>query len=154
MKRLNQSTPKAAPRCLSVFAACLCGLWFSPAGAHEYYVQEFTLIHPYAVATAIDADAAPVYFKVEGVTIGDRLLSAYTPHAGRVEFRRGSNALESEAPQSIAIEPGGSDVFGPDDLHLLLRYLKAPLRLGRSYGLTLVFEKAGPVNVMVSVGAH
>jgi hypothetical protein len=35
-----------------------------------------------------------------------------------------------------------------------LRDLRSPLQWGRSYAMTLVFERAGEVQVMVSVGSH
>ena len=39
-------------------------------------------------------------------------------------------------------------------VHLVMLDLKSPLQWGRSYPLTLVFEKAGAIDTMLSVGAH
>ena len=44
--------------------------------------------------------------------------------------------------------------FGADHPHFLLRGLKGPLQWGRSYQMTVVFERAGAIQVMVSIGAH
>ena len=44
--------------------------------------------------------------------------------------------------------------FKAGENHLLLKGLKAPLEWGRSYTMGLKFERAGVINVMVSVGAH
>jgi copper(I)-binding protein len=37
---------------------------------------------------------------------------------------------------------------------MVLRNLKVPLQLGRSYEMTMFFEKSGALQVMVSIGAH
>jgi copper(I)-binding protein len=128
--------------------------------AHEYYVAGFTLIHPWAEPTPPDATTAAVYFHVEQIAVNDRLVSAQTPYAGSVEFRaaaRHGNPADDDgqAPlAALALVAGQEMAFVPGQAHLLLRDLKAPLQWGRSYAMTLVFERAGEVQVMVSVGAH
>lgn len=107
--------------------ACLLAL---PLAAHEYPVDGFTLVHPWADASEPGATDAAVHFKLEDVTQADRLVRASTPYAESVEVRG------EQAPQ------------------LVLHGLKAPLQWGRSYLMTLEFERAGPIVVMLSVGAH
>jgi copper(I)-binding protein len=101
-----------------------------PLLAHEYQADGFTLIHPWADATGPGATDAPVHYTLEEVTREDRLLRASTPYAEQVEIR------------------------GPDAPQLVMHGLKAPLEWGRSYLMTLEFERAGPIVVMISVGAH
>jgi hypothetical protein len=36
----------------------------------------------------------------------------------------------------------------------MLRGLVTPLQWGRSYEMWVVFEKAGPIDVQISIGAH
>jgi copper(I)-binding protein len=132
----------------------LC-LIVSPAigAAHEYYAPNFTVIHPWADATEPDAKSAPIYFKLESVQGKDRLLKVMTPYAESVEFRANDN--KSAKPlKTIDFAPADAIDFGKDKPHLLLKGLKTPLQWGRSYQMTMVFEKAGPLQVMVSVGAH
>ena len=45
-------------------------------------------------------------------------------------------------------------LFEPGHPHLLLRGLVTPLQWGRSDGMRVVFEKAGAVDVQISIGAH
>jgi copper(I)-binding protein len=70
-----------------------------------------------------------------------------------VEFRAGPDA---SAPPlaSIAITAGPDMAFKASGYHLLLKGLKAPLEWGRNYSMGLKFERAGVINVLVSVGAH
>jgi copper(I)-binding protein len=139
---------------ISCAVALLAAASFTPfADAHEYYLPGMTFVHPWAEPTAPGAKSAPVYFTVEGVSKTDRLVRAMTPVAEKVEFRDAGPA--GKAPlKNITIQPGGDTEFTEGKRHLLLTGLKTPLQWGRSYEMTLVFEKGGPVQVQVSVGAH
>lgn len=122
--------------------------------AHEYDVPGFTLIHPWANPTPPEAQDAAVYFTLDSVSVEDRLLRASTRYAEQVELRSGDDR-EAPAAAAIAVVPGAQPAFMPGGRpHLLLKGLKMPLQWGRSYSMTLVFERAGPVAVMVSIGAH
>jgi hypothetical protein len=124
-----------------------------PSGAHEYYTPNFTVVHPWAEATQPDATQAPVFFVLESIAKEDRLLRAFTPLAETVEFRAGDDA--GQLPLAEFLIPVAEKVeYLPGKAHLLLKGLKAPLQWYRSYQMTLVFEKAGLVNVMISIGAH
>ncbi len=144
-RALSALPVRAALLTLSL-AAC------TAAAAHEYFLPGFTLIHPWAEATEAGATSAPVYFTVENVSAADRLLRVVTPLAERVEIREA--AASRPALKSLPIGPGTPTSFTPGHAHLVLQGLRQPLEWGRSYGMTLMFEKAGPVQVMLSVGAH
>ena len=123
------------------------------ATGHEYYGASFTLIHPWAEATNPGITEASVYMDFEAITSGDRLLSAYTPIAETVELRDGPDATQMAISQ-ISIPAGDTFRLQPGTPHLLIKGLRMPLKSGRSYLLSLRFEKSGFIKVMVSVGAH
>ena len=125
----------------------------SPTHAHEYYADGFTVVHPWGEASDRAARDAPIFMTIESISKNDRLLSAYTSLADRVELRAGA---DTSAPPlaSIAIIAGQDMAFKADQAHLLLKGLKAPLEWGRNYSMGLKFERAGVINVLVSVGAH
>ena len=62
----------------------------------------------------------------------------------------------AKAPALAVIEivPAERLLFEPGHPHLLLRGLVTPLPLGHSDGMRVVFEKAGAVDVQISIGAH
>ena len=124
-----------------------------PAQAHEYYAEGFTFIHPWADASVPGATDAAVYFKLDGVRRDDRLLSASSRLAERVELRADDDSA-APALDSISIAPADQLLFGPGRPHLLLRGLVTPLQWARSYDLRVVFEKAGVLDMQISIGAH
>lgn len=139
-----------------LIASCAASLLLAAgtaASAHEYYAKNFTMIHPWAEATAPGATEAPVYFKLEGVTAGDRIVRGAATFAQNVELRAGADRA-APAAKDLPVPVADVVEFVPGKAHVLLRGLKAPLQDGRSYLMTLEFEKAGPLLLMISVGAH
>ena len=53
--------------------------------------------------------------------------------------------------EAVDILPGESSVLQPGGLHVMLMGLKEPLVDGKSYPLTLEFERAGSVDVKVMI---
>jgi len=148
MKKID--TKKIVAMAMIALAAILIS---SPTHAHEYYADGFTVVHPWGEASDPAARDAPIFMTIESISKNDRLLSAYTRLADRVEFRAGA---DTSAPplDSIAIIAGQDMAFKADQAHLVLKGLKAPLEWGRNYSMGLRFERAGVINVLVSVGAH
>ena len=101
----------------------------------------------------------PTAAQIADIAEDDRLLSANTNIAERVEFRAAAVAPAEVGGQPVLVNdialPGGTSIaLVPESTHLVLVNLTAPLLWQRSYPLTLVFEKAGIVQVMVSIGEH
>ena len=57
----------------------------------------------------------------------------------------------SQDVKALSIPGRGELILRSDGPHIVLSGLKKPLRAYDSFALTLVFEKAGAVNVQVSV---
>ena len=54
---------------------------------------------------------------------------------------------------SVEIPPGGEAKLAPRGTHVMLMGLKAPLVAGKSFPLTLEFERAGAVEVEAKIQA-
>jgi Uncharacterized protein conserved in bacteria len=85
----------------------------------------------------------------------DKLLAASSDVAAATELHthlhedgvmkmRKVAAIDVAAGQTVMLQPGG--------YHVMFMGLKAPLKQGTTFPLILTFEKAGSVNVEVSVG--
>ena len=85
----------------------------------------------------------------------DRLLSASSPAAGKVEIHemtmQDGVMKMRELAGGLPIEAGKTASLAPGGYHLMLTDLKAPLKEGDLLELTLVFEKAGEIQVEATV---
>lgn len=147
---LAGSTRRAIAAATMLALSCLT----HSAHAHEYYAAGFKIIHPWSIHTESNQTSAPVYMHFEGITESDRLISASTPIADKVDIVGSPSGGDTPTQPGIAL-PAGQDLeLKPGQQHLLLTGLKVQLLESRSYPLTLVFEKSGTVETMLSVGGH
>ncbi|MGN6390164.1 MAG: copper chaperone PCu(A)C [Burkholderiaceae bacterium] len=145
---------RSLPALLALAAALAAG---APAQAHEYDAGSLHIVHPHARATVPAQPTGAAYLKIENRgSAPDRLLSASTPAAQSVEIhsmRMDGNVMRMREVPSLDLPPQSSVVLEPGtDYHLMLQGLKAPLKAGDKFPMTLQFEKAGKVDVSVVVG--
>jgi copper(I)-binding protein len=85
----------------------------------------------------------------------DRLVSAASPVAGVVQIHEmkmeGDLMKMNELPDGIDIPAGETVALAPGGLHIMFMQLTQPLVEGSRIPLTLTFEKAGSVEVELSV---
>lgn len=109
----------------------------------------------WARSTPPGAKTAAAYMTV--VNTGheaDRLVATSTPVAGMADIHRSSeeNGVMKMRPAGpIDVKPGTPVALSPGGLHVMMMDLKQPLNDGQSFPLTLVFEKAGKIQVNVHV---
>ena len=122
--------------------------------AHSYKVGAIDIDHPNARPTAAGQSVGGGFMTFVNKGAADRLLSAKTAVAtsvqvhsmtmdGNVMKMRQLDALELPAGQTVELKPGA--------YHLMLVGLKAPLKSGDTFAMTLKFDKAGEVVVTVNV---
>jgi copper(I)-binding protein len=98
------------------------------------------------------AAAAPVYLHIVSAKDPDKLLGIEVAAAEKVELRDDSQAGGRSVPiPVIDIPPGGTVNFAPGGRYLNLVGLKAPLKEGESFLITLKFDKAGTSSTSVKV---
>lgn len=136
-----------------LLAALLLLTAVATADARSFQLGDLEIGYPFARATAGRTGAAYLSVANKGRT-PDRLLSARTTEAtatelhatvrdGEVMKMRPAGIVDLPAGQTVRFEPGG--------LHVMLIGLVRPLKEGDRISLTLVFEKAGAIEVVVNV---
>ena len=126
------------------------------AFAHDYKLGALEIDHPWTRATPGGAKVGGGYLVVKNTgDTPDRLISATSPAAGKVEIhemaikdgvmimRPLKDGLEIPAHGEVALKPGG--------YHIMLMDLKGPIVMDQPVSATLVFEKAGKVDVVFKV---
>ncbi|MBV8538585.1 MAG: copper chaperone PCu(A)C [Alphaproteobacteria bacterium] len=128
-------------------------LWTMPAVQAAPSAIEVT--GAWARSTPPGAKSAAAYLTV--VNTGqdaDRLVAASTPVAGTADVHRTTNdngVMKMRPAGPLDVKPGTPVVLSPGGLHVMMMDLKQPLADGQDFPLTLVFEKAGKVQVSVHV---
>lgn len=146
------------------FATLLAGIVLLAAGsasAHGYKLGSLEIGHPWARATPKGATVGGGYLKItNNGTTPDRLVSGSSPIAARFEVHEMSmdNGVMKMRPlkDGVEIKPGQTVELKPGGMHIMLVDLKAPIKAGDHVKGTLVFEKAGSVDIeyiAVPVGA-
>jgi len=132
-------------------------LFSAAALAHEYAKADIFIDHPWARPGKAATVPAAVYFEiVNRGEAGDRLLSAKSARAEHVELhvseksetgivsmRLLKDGLTVDGLAKVSMETGS--------YHVMLIGLEGKLRLGESFPMTLNFEKAGEIEILVHV---
>jgi hypothetical protein len=126
--------------------------------AHDYKVGPLEIKHPWSRATPKGASVAGGYLTVVNTgTTSDRLIGGSSAVAGRFEIhqmRTIDGVMQMRAlPAGIEIKPGQAVELKPGSFHLMFMPLKRPLETGERVKGTLVFEKAGTIEVEYAIEA-
>lgn len=140
---------------IAFFAAALFALTSAPLSAHEYKVGDLQIGHPWARATPKGAPVGGGYLKITNTgNTPDRLVSGSVDFADRFEVHEMSmdnGVMKMRPATGIEIKPGETVELKPGGLHVMFVGLKKQLEQGQRVKGTLVFEKAGKVDVEFAV---
>jgi hypothetical protein len=124
---------------------------------HHSKTQGVVIDDPWARATPGRSGNGAAYFKVTNHgKAADRVVAAVSPVARRAELHahiKEGGVMRMRKVAGVDLAPGASAVFEPGGYHVMLMGLKEPLKQGARFPLTLRFEKAGDIDVTVTVGA-
>jgi periplasmic copper chaperone A len=139
-------------------AALLAILVAAPARAEEVQAGGLVITQAWSRATPGGAKIGGGYLTIENKgTTPDRLIGGSGDMAAKVELHEMSvkdGVMTMRAlDKGLAIEPGKTVKLAPGGYHLMLMDLKNPLKQGDKVPVTLEFEKAGKVNLLLDVQA-
>ena len=138
-----------------LFAAILA-LVANTTFAHEYKAGSLEIKHPWARATPKGAAVGGGYMTIINTgTAPDRLVGFSSPAADKFqihEMKMTNGVMQMRPlPNGIEIKPGATVEFKPGSYHLMFMGLKQPFEQGKRVKGTLLFEKAGSVEVEYAV---
>jgi periplasmic copper chaperone A len=138
----------------SIAFAALC-MASGLASGHNYRLDGLTIDHPFARATPPGAKSGGAFLVVDnGGSAPDRLLRATSPAAGAVELHQmamDNGIMKMRALAAMDVPSGGRLELKPGGFHLMMVDIKQPLKAGDQVPLTLIFEKAGSIDVVLEV---
>ncbi len=139
---------------IAVTMAVMAGPTF--AAAQEFKAGEIEVDHLYSRAMLPVAKVGGGYLTITNHGGDDRLVSAKSDRAGSVQvhemkmndgimvMRELKDGLDVPANSTVEMKPGG--------YHMMFMNVTQPFKEGEKVKATLVFEKAGPVDVEFDVG--
>ena len=141
----------------SLLLAALLLPVFSAANAEDYKAGDLEVSNPWSQELPPNAPTVAAYFVIHNTgATPDRLLSVETSVAEKAELHEHvmqGDLMKMQPVASVAVPAKGELTFAPMAYHVMLLGLKdrSLLADGKQFPLTLTFEKAGKVQVQVSV---
>jgi periplasmic copper chaperone A len=128
----------------------------APAQAEEVKAGDLVISQGWSRATPNGAKIGSGYLTIENKgTTPDRLVAVSADVAGKVEVHEMTmnNGVMTMRPvgNGLTIDPGKTVKLAPGGHHLMMFDLKSPLKQGDTLPISLIFEKAGKVNVSLAV---
>ena len=140
----------------SLFAVALLFTAASAAQAHDYTLGDLQINHPWARASAGMAKNGAAFMTIVNGGGSDKLLSASSDVSKVVELHthimEGSVMRMRQVP-AVEVAGGSETTLQPGGYHVMLIGLNKALVEGETFPLTLNFEKAGQIEVLVTVEA-
>ncbi len=132
----------------------------APASAQTFWANDISVSNAVAAPTQRSADIAHVSLVISNIgKESDALIAVEVPpqiaeaagfHALPLTVYRGANLRLS---QPVFIKAGETRHMGFEDTHLLIYGIRGPFTKGFRFPVRLVFQKAGPIDVIVAVGS-
>ncbi len=118
--------------------------------------SDITIEAPWARASAGKARAGAAFMTINNKGAADKLIAAKSDISQRVELHthlRENGMMKMRQVPFVGVPAGGAAMLKPGGYHVMFMGLKAPLKKGGSFPLTLVFEKAGEIAITVPIKA-
>lgn len=133
----------------------VAGLTVNNALAHDYTIGNIEVSHPWARATVATAKSGGAYMVIENEGAApDRLVSVSSPIAKKTHLHTTTmenDIMKMRSVDAVDIPAGGIATLKPGGFHVMFMGLKEPLHEGEMFPLTLTFEKAGTLEIMVHI---
>jgi len=129
-----------------------------PAIAHDYKLGTLEVSHPWTRATPPTAQAGGGFLTVTNKgTTSDRLVAVRSSASDKVEIHEmkmdGNVMRMRELEKGLEIPAGATVMLKPGGFHIMFMGLKAPFAKDAKVPVTLVFEKAGNLDIALDVEA-
>jgi periplasmic copper chaperone A len=120
-------------------------------------IGDLTITQPWSRQSPPAAKTAGGYMSIKNQGTADRLIAVESNYASAVEIHEMSNLNNvmtmRKLEAGLEIKPNETVTFAPGGYHVMFMGVKEPAKAGASFAATLVFEKAGRVDVMFNVQA-
>ncbi len=130
----------------------------TPSLARDYKIGSIEIVQPWSRATPSTAPSAGGFLTLANKgDVADRLIAIESPAAKQTEIHEmkmdGAVMRMRELENGVVLPPGQTIELKPGGYHVMFMGLKAPFVKDQKVPATLVFEKAGRIDVEFQVDA-
>ena len=130
----------------------------TPSFAHDYKIGSIEIVLPWSRATPSTAPSAGGFLTLTNKgDAPDRLISIMSPAAKQTEIHEmkmdGAVMRMRELENGVVLPPGQTIELKPGGYHVMFMGLRAPFVKDQKVPATLVFEKAGRIDIEFQVDA-
>jgi copper(I)-binding protein len=145
-----------ALRHLPVLALALLSLSVSSASAKDYTLGPIKISTPWTRVTPTAATVAGGFMTITNTGAQpDTLVGGTATVSGRLEIHEmamdGGVMKMRELKPGLVIKPGETITLKPGSFHVMFMELKEPIATGKTFKGTLVFEKAGTIEIEYAI---
>ena len=124
----------------------------TPSLARDYQIGSIEIVQPWSRATPSTAPSAGGFLTLTNKgNAPDRLIAIETPAAKQAEIHEmkmdGAVMRMRELENGVVLPPGQTVELKPGGYHVMFMGLKAPFVKDQKVPATLVFEKAGRIDI-------
>ena len=128
------------------------------AFAHDYKIGSIEIVQPWSRATPSTAPSAGGFLTLTNKgDVPDRLVAIESPAAQQTEIHEmkmeGAVMRMRALENGVVLPPGRTVELKPGGYHVMFMGLKAPFVKDQKVSATLVFEKAGRIDIEFQVDA-
>jgi copper(I)-binding protein len=143
-----------------ILATVLLAVSFAatPSFAHDYKIGSIEIVQPWSRATPSTAPSAGGFLTLTNKgDAPDRLVAIESPAAKQTEIHEmkmdGAVMRMRQLENGVVLPPGQTVELKPGGYHVMFMGLKAPFVKDQTVPATLVFEKAGRLDIEFQVDA-
>ena len=130
----------------------------TPSLARDYKIGSIEIVQPWSRATPSTAPSAGGFLTLTNKgDAPDRLIAIETPAAKQAEIHEmkmdGAVMRMRELENGVVLPPGQTIELKPGGYHVMFMGLRAPFVKDQKVPATLVFEKAGRIDIEFQVDA-
>ena len=130
----------------------------TPSFAHDYKIGSIEIVQPWSRATPSTAPSGGGFLTLTNKgDVPDRLVAIESPAAKQTEIHEmkmdGAVMRMRELENGVVLPPGQTIELKPGGYHVMFMGLKAPFVKDQKVSATLVFEKAGRIDIEFQVDA-
>lgn len=137
---------------LIAFLTLICSGIMANVHADEIQIGDLILHDPWIKATTGNKPVTGGYVMIDNqADSDDRLIGVEADFAGKSEIhemKMVNNVMKMRPLADGLVLPAGEHtMLKPGGYHLMFMKLKEPINMDQRYAITLIFEKAGPVEI-------